>query len=318
MYHQILSNLNMQKDHSSLNFDKLRLFACGSAPVSKDLSRRWLETLGKPLTARYGTTETGIVISQPLFTDSTIFSHKIENSVQYSEKVDFNDNSKVSSSLKYNASPIGKPIDKAVNISIKDGEMYIKSPTIGSHYLVSNNFQNSLSSSFESLEFTIPNSSLARNNDDFNDLILFPDPKFTPEIYTMPVTDDKGWFRTGDLVTTCEDGSLFFTGRKCDLINVAGNKVAPLTVETIIHHELSIHISDCAVVPLNCPIYGQKVALLYCTHNKQPIEGLKRILLRLLPTSFHVPSDIRLVDKIPRNFMGKIDRIEAAKRFESI
>ena len=56
---------------------------------------------------------------------------------------------------------------------------------------------------------------------------------------------DDGWFRTGDLVEDKGDGYYKIVGRKSKVINVGGEKVLPIEVESIIL-ELSF-VQDCTV-----------------------------------------------------------------------
>ncbi|KZX22302.1 ANL family adenylate-forming protein [Rathayibacter tanaceti] len=71
-----------------------------------------------------------------------------------------------------------------------------------------------------------------------------------------PVTDD-GWFRTGDLVVEGADGSLQIAGRSSDVINVGGEKLHPLELETVLLGSPAIR--DCAVYGMPNSITGQMV-----------------------------------------------------------
>jgi acyl-coenzyme A synthetase/AMP-(fatty) acid ligase len=58
-----------------------------------------------------------------------------------------------------------------------------------------------------------------------------------------------GWFKTGDLVETDKDGYLVISGRKNEIINVAGLKVYPQEVESVLMEH---------PIVLDCLVYGEK------------------------------------------------------------
>ena len=70
---------------------------------------------------------------------------------------------------------------------------------------------------------------------------------------------DDGWFKTGDLVETAEDGFLRVTGRRSEMINVGGEKVLPGEVESVVL-ELP-EIVDCVAHGEPSAITGQFVAV---------------------------------------------------------
>ena len=63
------------------------------------------------------------------------------------------------------------------------------------------------------------------------------------------VTEDEGWYHTGDLGALDEHGSLFFKGRKKDVIvTPAGMNVYPQDLEAALKHQPGV--CDCAVIGL--------------------------------------------------------------------
>lgn len=69
---------------------------------------------------------------------------------------------------------------------------------------------------------------------------------------------EDGWFKTGDMVEQFPDGFLKIMGRRKDVINVGGEKVSPLEVESVLM-ELA-EVSDCHVYSEPNAITGQIVA----------------------------------------------------------
>ncbi len=67
-----------------------------------------------------------------------------------------------------------------------------------------------------------------------------------------------GWYKTGDLVEEAADGYLGIIGRNSDVINVGGEKVLPVEVESLIMQ--MEEIVDCLVYGESNPITGQTAA----------------------------------------------------------
>ena len=111
---------------------------------------------------------------------------------------------------------------------------------------------------------------------------------------------DDGWFRTGDLVEKKEDGYYKIIGRKSKVINVGGEKVLPIEVETVIL-ELSF-IQDCTVFAKENPITGQVVAasVVVKSIDKEIKEMKKDIKIHCKKNldRFKVPTQIIIKDKI--------------------
>lgn len=57
----------------------------------------------------------------------------------------------------------------------------------------------------------------------------------------------NGWFKTGDLGWLDEDGYLYITGRKNEMINRKGEKISPYEIEKILISHPSI--KECVVFP---------------------------------------------------------------------
>ena len=69
---------------------------------------------------------------------------------------------------------------------------------------------------------------------------------------SMEKFTEDGWFITGDLVETTEDGYLRIIGRNSEMINVGGQKVMPQEVEATI-----LQLADV----LDCIVYGESNAI---------------------------------------------------------
>ncbi len=124
----------------------------------------------------------------------------------------------------------------------------------------------------------------------------------------------QGWFRTGD-VAVVEDGYFRILGRKSvDIIKTGGYKVSALEIEETLRTHPDV--AECAVVGVDDPDWGERICVAV-----EPREGTSLALdglqgwarERLAP--YKLPRDLRLVDALPRNAMGKITKADVARLF---
>lgn len=118
-----------------------------------------------------------------------------------------------------------------------------------------------------------------------------------------------GWFRTGDLGYQDGDGYLFITGRLRDVIIRGGENIAPREVEEVLHRHPAVR--DVAVAGLPDPIYGERVAAFVVAREgwseAEVQEGLRLLAVSHL-SPYKVPSEIFVLDELPKNGTGKVDR----------
>jgi malonyl-CoA/methylmalonyl-CoA synthetase len=121
-----------------------------------------------------------------------------------------------------------------------------------------------------------------------------------------------GWFRTGD-VAVVEDGAYRLLGRtSVDIIKTGGYKVSALEIEEVIRTHPAV--SDCAVVGIIDPEWGERVAV--AVELRAPAAlSLEDLQLwakaRLAP--YKVPRELHCMPSLPRNAMGKVLKPELAK-----
>ncbi|HVJ44040.1 MAG TPA: class I adenylate-forming enzyme family protein [Dongiaceae bacterium] len=123
----------------------------------------------------------------------------------------------------------------------------------------------------------------------------------------VPV-DNDGWFHTGDLMRQGEADELWFVGRKKDIIVRDGAKIAPVEVE----HALIAHpaVQEAAVVGVPDMILGQRVVGFVKLMPDTDDIGLEAIRTSLLArvADYKTPEALLIIDEIPRNAHGKVDR----------
>lgn len=150
-----------------------------------------------------------------------------------------------------------------------------------------------------------------------------------PEATKKEFTHD-GWFKTGDIAVRkavpgagqgksgswAKGPAYFIHGRKsADIIKTGGEKVSALEVEREL---LGLpEVRECAVVALPSEAWGQKVAAIVMltevgmTAGKRGAEwgamDMRRALKDKL-VAYKIPQDLKVVESIPRNAMGKINK----------
>lgn len=115
-----------------------------------------------------------------------------------------------------------------------------------------------------------------------------------------------GWLYTGDLGALDERGRLTVLTRRTDLIVTGGENVYPAEVEAVLARHPDVQ--DVAVTGLDHPEWGQTVVAVVAP--KQPLDS--NVLAdhcRTELAGFKVPRRFVVVDSVPRNAGGKVDRI---------
>ena len=124
----------------------------------------------------------------------------------------------------------------------------------------------------------------------------------------------NGFFLTGDLGYLDNNGYLYFKNRENDLIISSGLNIYPGDIEI----ELNKHqnIKESAVIGVKDKFFGQ-VAIAICTKtNSKNLrkEDLDKFLIKNL-SSKQLPLKYEFVKKLPRNLMGKINKVELRKEY---
>jgi len=118
----------------------------------------------------------------------------------------------------------------------------------------------------------------------------------------------EGWLYTGDIGEFDADGYLFVRDRKKEMVIVSGFNVYPREVEEVLFTHTAVH--EAAVVGRPHPTRGEElVAFVVATEGAGDLRGF--LAGRL--ARYKIPSDIRLVDVLPKTAVGKIDK-QALKR----
>jgi len=127
-----------------------------------------------------------------------------------------------------------------------------------------------------------------------------------PEKTKEEFTPD-GWFRTGDLGVFDEERYLTIVGRSKDLIITGGYNVYPKEIELILDAEPSIFES--AVFGIKDSDFGEAVtAAIVLNANSNADTALLIENLKVQLATYKVPKAIHVVNQLPRNAMGKVQK----------
>ncbi|MCW2616154.1 MAG: hypothetical protein JWN08_3148 [Frankiales bacterium] len=135
-------------------------------------------------------------------------------------------------------------------------------------------------------------------------------PAVTPGYWgaSAPVTDD-GWLRTGDLGRMDAEGYLSVGGRAVDLIIRGGVNVYPAEVErALLGTGL---LTDAVAVGVPSAVTGHNVAAAVVARAGTTVDlHVLQAAVRTALGAHAVPRPLRVVDGLPRNANGKVDRAQ--------
>jgi malonyl-CoA/methylmalonyl-CoA synthetase len=123
-----------------------------------------------------------------------------------------------------------------------------------------------------------------------------------------------GWFRTGDVGVTDADGYLAIVGRAKDLIITGGYNVYPKEIELAIDDLPGV--AESAVVGVAHPDFGEAVTAAVVPKPGVALDGGRLIeALKTRLANYKVPKRIVVVEELPRNAMGKVQKNLLRDRF---
>ena len=132
-------------------------------------------------------------------------------------------------------------------------------------------------------------------------------------IDSLAAFDEEGWFKTGDIVTTDEDGDHQIVGRaSVDIIKSGGFKISTREVE----NDLLDHpdINEVCIVGVPDEAYGECVAAVVVSKQKISLQELQN-WSRTRMAAYKTPRMLLQVDELPRNHMGKVIKRELVHLF---
>lgn len=132
-----------------------------------------------------------------------------------------------------------------------------------------------------------------------------------PEDSQMCFTED-GYFKTGDIGYIDEEGFVFITDRKKDLIIRAGENISPKQIEDLLLHLDGI--KDVAVFGVKDEKLGEAIYCAVECEDHIDTNYIKSICRSNLKKHL-IPQDIIIMPKLPRNSLGKILKYKLKEMF---
>jgi long-chain acyl-CoA synthetase len=123
-----------------------------------------------------------------------------------------------------------------------------------------------------------------------------------------------GWLHTGDMGTYDEDGYIYLTDRKKDMIITGGENVFPREVEEILYKHPSV--SEAAVIGIPDPYWVEKVHAVIelkkgATATPEEIMTFSKKYL----AGYKTPKSVEFIEALPKNAAGKILKKELRQKY---
>jgi acyl-CoA ligase (AMP-forming) (exosortase A-associated) len=129
----------------------------------------------------------------------------------------------------------------------------------------------------------------------------------------IPLPETAVW--SGDQVRRDEEGYLYFISRLDEMIKTSGYRVSPSEVEEVVYNLQGI--SQAAALGLPHPMLGQAILLVITTHGTVTASEVLQHCKKELP-NFMVPQQIVILEQMPHNQNGKIDRKHLATEYRDL
>jgi acyl-CoA ligase (AMP-forming) (exosortase A-associated) len=146
---------------------------------------------------------------------------------------------------------------------------------------------------------------------DLTDQVLRPHPLVPAEF-----GGDERVCYSGDLVTTDEDGFIYYVGRRDTMIKSSGFRISPTEVEEVLFE--SGRVCAAAVIGIPDDMLGQAVKAFVVAREGHDVDaaGLTEFCAAKMPR-YMVPSIIEVLPEMPKTPTGKVD-YPALRRREGI
>eukprot|EP00730_Choanoeca_flexa_P014771 TRINITY_DN6579_c0_g1_i1.p1 TRINITY_DN6579_c0_g1~~TRINITY_DN6579_c0_g1_i1.p1 ORF type:complete len:581 (+),score=138.88 TRINITY_DN6579_c0_g1_i1:24-1745(+) len=279
VYSKLLKQYDERSEQDQAEFSAgtqaLRLIVSGSAALPQTVFERCKAVTGHALLERYGMTEIGMALGNP-----------------------------------YNGPRVpgcvGQPFDQVqVKMELDNGTVLYDNRACNADAMV---------------QLVAPDGSTTTTDEGLHEgALLIKGPNVFKEYINKPEAtvaefDDEGYFKTGDVARY--DGELdtyAILGRaSADIIKSGGYKLSALEIERyILEHP---NVGEVAVVGVDDDEWGQRVAAVVVRKSQDTLElDALRAFLKEKMSGYKLPTILKVLDEIPKNAMGKVNKKSLVK-----
>ncbi|WP_216896742.1 acyl-CoA synthetase [Nocardia alni] len=151
--------------------------------------------------------------------------------------------------------------------------------------------------------------------------IVVRGPNVTPGYWQNPEAtaaafDAEGWFHSGDIGYLDQDGFLFIVDRLKDMVISGGENVYPAEVERVLANMPGV--TDIAVVGAPDPKWGECVVAVASVDDGVTVtlDDVRDFAAGEL-ARYKLPQRLRIVEQVPRNPSGKLEKLVIRKLLEA-
>jgi malonyl-CoA/methylmalonyl-CoA synthetase len=134
---------------------------------------------------------------------------------------------------------------------------------------------------------------------------VFPGYWHMPEKTAEDFTAD-GFFNTGDIAVIDTDGYISIVGRAKDMVITGGLNVYPKEIELVIDD--MVNVKESAVIGVPDADFGEAVVAVIVANGSAPTAEEVVAHCKTQLASFKVPKRVEVIDALPRNAMGKVQK----------
>lgn len=124
-----------------------------------------------------------------------------------------------------------------------------------------------------------------------------------------------GWLRTGDIGVLDSDGYLTLVDRAKDMIIRGGENIYPKELESVLYTHPDVR--EAAVVGRPDPVYGEVPVAFVTAHADHDLDPAELTAHLTDALAKYKRPEVILVDEIPKNPVGKIDKPALRRQFTS-